>query len=94
MSSFVQMLWGERRGRATFGAVQRLPMELPMSHQDYHFDASRSLTSLEQDGTIIAVIEADYPVTLRGVTSSWSASSPRGSTTASHRRPYKHSGLL
>jgi hypothetical protein len=51
------MLWGERRGRATFGAVQRLPIELPMSHQDYHFDASRSLTSLEQDGTIIAVIE-------------------------------------
>ena len=28
-----------------------------MSHQDYHFDASRSLTALEQDGTIIAVIE-------------------------------------
>ena len=51
------MLWGERRGRATFGAVQRLPMELPMSHHDYHFDSSRSLTSLEQDGTIIAVIE-------------------------------------
>jgi hypothetical protein len=25
----VQMLWGERRGRGTFGAVQRLPMELP-----------------------------------------------------------------
>ncbi len=32
----------------------RLPMELPMSHQDYHFDASRSLTALEQDGAIIA----------------------------------------
>ena len=28
-----------------------------MSHQDYYFDASRSLTALEQDGTIIAVIE-------------------------------------
>ena len=28
-----------------------------MSHQDYHFDSRRSLTSLEQDGTIIAVIE-------------------------------------
>src|SRR5439155_4529623 len=26
---FVQMLWGERRGHGTFGAVQRLPMELP-----------------------------------------------------------------
>jgi hypothetical protein len=45
MSGCVQMLWGERRGRATFGAVQPLPMELPMSHQDYHFDASRSLTA-------------------------------------------------
>ena len=28
-----------------------------MSHQDYHFDASRSLTALEQGSTIIAVIE-------------------------------------
>lgn len=28
-----------------------------MSQQDYHFDASRSLTALEQDSTIIAVIE-------------------------------------
>lgn len=28
-----------------------------MSQQDYHFDASRSLTVLEQDSTIIAVIE-------------------------------------
>jgi hypothetical protein len=24
----VQMLWGERRGHGTFGAVQRLPKEL------------------------------------------------------------------
>ena len=56
-SGYVQMLWGGRRGRVTFGAVQRLPMELPMSHQDYHFDASRSLTALEQGSTIIAVIE-------------------------------------
>ena len=28
-----------------------------MSHKDYHFDASRSLTALEQGSTIIAVIE-------------------------------------
>jgi hypothetical protein len=27
-SDFVKMLWGERRGRGTMGAVQRLPMEL------------------------------------------------------------------
>jgi transposase len=38
------------------GAVQLLPMELPMS-QHFRFDASRSLTALEQDSTIIAVIE-------------------------------------
>jgi hypothetical protein len=25
----VQMLWGERRGHGTIGAIQRLPMELP-----------------------------------------------------------------
>ena len=29
MSATVQMLWGERRGHGTFGAVQRLPKELP-----------------------------------------------------------------
>ena len=28
-STPVQMLWGERRGHGTMGAVQRLPMELP-----------------------------------------------------------------
>src|SRR6478609_6877770 len=56
MTAPVQMLWGERRGHGTFGAVQRLPKELPMS-QHCHFDASRSLTVLEQDSTIIAVIE-------------------------------------
>jgi hypothetical protein len=56
MSGPVQMLWGERRGHGTMGAVQLLPMELPMS-QHFRFDASRSLTSLEQDSTIIAVIE-------------------------------------
>jgi hypothetical protein len=51
------MLWGERRGYGTFGAIQRLPKEPPMSQQLYHFEASRSLTALEQDSTIIAVIE-------------------------------------
>jgi len=29
MSGCVKMLWGERRGHGTFGAVQRLPKELP-----------------------------------------------------------------
>ena len=48
------MLWGERRGYGTFGAVQRLPMERLVSQP---FDASRSLTALDQDSTIIAVIE-------------------------------------
>ena len=28
-SARVQMLWGERRGHGTFGAVRRLPKELP-----------------------------------------------------------------
>jgi hypothetical protein len=28
MSGCVKMLWGERRGHGTFGAVQRLPKEL------------------------------------------------------------------
>jgi hypothetical protein len=27
-SAVVQMIWGERRGHGTMGAVQRLPMEL------------------------------------------------------------------
>src|SRR6266550_2229435 len=51
------MLWGERRGHGTFGAVQRLRRSSPMSQQPCHFEASRSLTALEQDSTIIAVIE-------------------------------------
>jgi transposase len=52
------MLWGERRGNGTFGAVQRLPKGAhPMSQQHCHFNASRCLTALEQDNTIIAVIE-------------------------------------
>jgi transposase len=55
-SGCVQMLWGERREHGTMDAVQRLPMEPPMS-QHFRFDASRSLTALEQDSTIIAVIE-------------------------------------
>jgi hypothetical protein len=29
MSAIVQMLWGERRGHGTIGAIQRLLMELP-----------------------------------------------------------------
>src|SRR4051794_41803113 len=49
-----KMLWGERRGCCTLGAVQRLPMERLMSQP---FDASRSLTALDQDSTIIVVIE-------------------------------------
>jgi transposase len=49
------MLWGERRGCGIFGAVfKQLPKERPMSQS---FDANRSLTALEQDSTIIAVIE-------------------------------------
>src|SRR5215468_3686951 len=43
-------------GMAPSAPIQLLPMELPMS-QHCHFDASRSLTALEQDSTIIAVIE-------------------------------------
>ena len=39
------------------GAVQRLPMELPPMSQHFRFDASRSHTALDQDSTIIAVIE-------------------------------------
>src|SRR5215472_16301333 len=48
-----KMLWGERRGKAPL-ALYNEPMERPMSQP---FDASRSLTVLEQDSTIIAVIE-------------------------------------
>src|ERR1700759_4689775 len=55
-SFIVKMLWGERRrgGYGTIGAISQLPMERPMSQ---FFDASRSLTALEQDSTIIAAIE-------------------------------------
>jgi len=55
-SAYVKMLSGERRRHGAMGAVQRLPMELPMS-QHSRFDASRSLTALEQHSTIVAVIE-------------------------------------
>ena len=54
MSPFVQLLWGARRGYGTFGAVQRPPTERPTSQP---FDPSKSLTAIEQDSTIIAVIE-------------------------------------
>jgi hypothetical protein len=46
------MLWEERRGSGTFGAEQ-LPKEFPM----LSFDASRLLTALDQDNTLIAVTE-------------------------------------
>src|SRR5262245_35244366 len=52
-----KILWGERRGHgapsALFNGYRR---NSPMS-QHCHFDASRSFTALEQDSTIIAVIE-------------------------------------
>ena len=45
MTAFVKMLWGGGEGYDTFGAIQRLPTERPMSRP---FDASRSLAALEQ----------------------------------------------
>ncbi|TMJ54222.1 MAG: hypothetical protein E6G85_05735 [Alphaproteobacteria bacterium] len=56
------------------GAVQRLPMEPPMS-QHFRFDASRSLTALDQDSTIIAVIEMSQ--------TKWSAAALRRRTSTS-----------
>jgi transposase len=50
------MLWGERRGHGTFGLFNGYRWSSPMS-QHCHFEATRSLTALEQDSTIIAVIE-------------------------------------
>src|SRR6185437_7590492 len=51
------MLWGASgEDHGTIGAAQRLPIESPMS-QHSRSDASRSLTALAQDTTIIAVIE-------------------------------------
>jgi hypothetical protein len=40
----VKMLWGERRGHGTFGAVSTGTDGCPMS-QDFRFDPSRSLTT-------------------------------------------------
>lgn len=48
------MLWGERRGCVAPSALFNKPTERPMSQP---FDASKSLTTLEQDSTIIVVIE-------------------------------------
>jgi hypothetical protein len=48
------MLWGERRGNRTIVAINRT-MECPMPRQLN--DLSRSLVALEQDATLIAVIE-------------------------------------
>jgi hypothetical protein len=43
ISGFVQMLWGERRGHGTFGAVQPLPMEaLTVGFEADHGTSPRS----------------------------------------------------
>jgi transposase len=47
------MLWGERRRRGTFGALNN-PMECPMPQSN---DLSRSLAALNQDSTLVVVIE-------------------------------------
>jgi transposase len=49
-----EMLWGGRWGDVTIVSQSNSPTEHPMSQLN---DLSRSLTSLEQDSTIIAVIE-------------------------------------
>src|ERR1700757_2688606 len=49
----VKMLWGERRRRGIFGASNN-PMECPMPQSN---DLSRSLAALNQDSTIVVVIE-------------------------------------
>src|SRR5215510_14365146 len=48
------MLWGERRGRGTFGAVKVNRRSAPMQQPN---DLSKSLATLEQDSTLIAVIK-------------------------------------
>jgi transposase len=48
------MLWGERRGVAPLALSKRPPKERPMSQS---FDASKSLVGLDQDSTVIVVIE-------------------------------------
>jgi hypothetical protein len=49
---WVQMLWGGRRGQGTIVADK--PTECPMPQAN---DLSRCLVTLEQDKTVIAVIE-------------------------------------
>ena len=49
----VQTLWGERRGRGTFGAVQRLRMELPHVAPTLSFLREQVLTALVQDNNTI-----------------------------------------
>jgi hypothetical protein len=48
-----KILWGERRRRGTFGASYN-PMECPMPQLN---DLSRSLAALNQDSTLVVVIE-------------------------------------
>src|ERR1700687_1868983 len=50
-SGCVKMLWGERRGMAPSALFNGYRRSLPMSQQHCHFDASKSLTALEQDST-------------------------------------------
>ena len=50
----MQMLWGQRRGHDTLALFNSYRRSAPMSEA---FDANRSLTVLEQDSTLIAVIE-------------------------------------
>src|SRR5204863_3280206 len=47
-----EMLWGGRRGRGTIVATE--PTECPMPQAN---DLSRCLLTLEQDSTLIAVVE-------------------------------------
>jgi transposase len=49
------MLWGSGKGMAPSALFNGYRWSSPMSQQ--HFDANRSLTALEQNSTIIAVIE-------------------------------------
>ena len=51
MSRIVQMLWGERRGRATFGAVQRLPMEVFGRRHDESMGALKRPATEKRQGT-------------------------------------------
>src|ERR1700739_1087273 len=51
------MLGGERRGRGTMGALFNGYRWSSAMSQHFRFDASRCLTALEEDSTIIAVIE-------------------------------------